>query len=68
MEKKLTAFTIVYFLTGLVFAIAFALFYHWPWLSFFSPRFFSVVLTWPFQFLGFFYDFQYYGLQGKVLY
>jgi hypothetical protein len=65
MEKKITAIAIVYFCIGLVFAIAFAIFYHWPTLSYFSPNFYSVVLTWPFQIPGFLSDFQYYGFAGK---
>lgn len=67
MEKRIAAIAIIYFLIGLVFAILYALFYHWPPLSFFSPGFYAVILTWPFQTFGFFTDFQYYGLAGKTL-
>lgn len=67
MEKKVTTFAIIYFITGLVFAFTYALFYHWPGLSFFSPGFYAVVLTWPGQIPGFIVDFQYYGWTGKVL-
>ncbi|MDO8498467.1 MAG: hypothetical protein Q7S44_01655 [bacterium] len=67
MEKKLTTFAIIYFIIGLVFAISFALFYHWPGRSFFSPGFYVVVLTWPIQIPGYLSDFQIYGLAGKTL-
>lgn len=67
MSKKLSTFAIIYFVTGLIFAIIYALFYHWPGLSFFSPGFYAVVLTWPIQLPGFVLDLQYYGLAGKVL-
>ncbi|MDD2823328.1 MAG: hypothetical protein PHQ59_04600 [Candidatus Daviesbacteria bacterium] len=65
MEKKITAIAIVYFVIGLIVAITFATFYHWPPLSYFSPNFYSVVLTWPFQLSGLISDFQYYGFAGK---
>ena len=65
MEKKLATFAVVYFVVGLVVAILFALFYHWPALSYFSPGFYVVVLTWPIQVFGFVSDFQYYGFAGK---
>jgi hypothetical protein len=67
MEKKIAAFAVIYFLIGLVFAIIFALFYHWPALSYFSPGFYVVVLTWPVQIPGFVSDFQYYGFNGKFV-
>lgn len=67
MEKKVTIFAIVYFIIGLLFATGFAFFYHWPALSFFSPGYYAVVLTWPVQIPGFISDFQYYGWAGKVL-
>jgi len=67
LEKAATTIAILYFVVGIIFAISYALFYHWPALSFFSPGFYAVVLTWPFQLPGFFFDFQYYGLAGKVI-
>ena len=67
MERKITTFAIVYFILGLLFAIGFAFFYHWPTLSFFSPGFYAVVLTWPAQVPGFVVDYQYYGWAGKIL-
>lgn len=67
MEKKLATFAIIYFILGLIFASIYAIFYHWPPLSFFSPGFFAVVFTWPVQLPGLFYDFQIYGLAGKTL-
>jgi hypothetical protein len=66
-EKKLSTVGIVYFIIGIVFAIAYALFYHWEFFSFFSPGFYAVVLTWPFQIPGFFIDFQTFGFAGKTL-
>lgn len=67
MEKKLTTAFVVYITIGMLFAIIYALFYHWPSLSFFSPGFYVVILTWPFQLPGLIIDFQYYGFSGKVL-
>jgi hypothetical protein len=65
MEKKIGTFAVIYFIIGLAFAITFAWFYHWPALSYFSPGFYVVVLTWPIQIPGFIYDFQYFGFAGK---
>lgn len=67
MEKKITTIAVLYFVIGIIFAIIFALFYHWPTLSFFSPNFYLVVFTWPFQIFGLISDFQYYGFAGKIL-
>lgn len=67
MGKKISTFVIIYVLIGLVFATGFALFYHWPTLSFFSPGFYAVVATWPIQIPGLLRDFNYYGWAGKVL-
>ena len=67
MEKKIAPFAIIYFVIGLVFAVIFAIFYHWPPLSLFSPGFYVVALSWPIQLPGFIWDFQYYGLAGKTL-
>jgi hypothetical protein len=67
MEKRIATFGVAYFIIGIVFAIGFAMFYHWPPLSYFSPNFYSVVLTWPFQLPGLIWDFQSYGWAGKTL-
>lgn len=56
-----------YFMIGFVIAILFALYYRWPPLSFLSPGFYSVILTWPYQLIGFFSDFLNYGLAGKPI-
>lgn len=58
---------IIYFMAGFVFAIAFAIYYRWPILSFLSPGFYSVILTWPFQAMGFARDLLTYGLAGKPI-
>jgi len=64
-EKTLTNFVIGYFIVGLVFAILFAIYYKWEWFGYFSPGFFMVLITWPFQAWGFINDLLYYGLAGK---
>ena len=66
-EKKLSSVGIVYFMIGILFALIYSLFYHWEFLSFFSPGFYAVVLTWPIQIPGFLLDLQTYGLTGKTL-
>lgn len=65
LEKLISKIAIFYFLFGIVFAICFALFYHWDYFGFFSPGFWSVVLFWPFQVPGFTQDLMRYGLAGK---
>lgn len=67
MEKRLATFAIIYFIIGLLFAIIYALFYHWTTLAFFSPGFYVVILSWPLQIPGFLADFQTFGLSGKTL-
>lgn len=67
MEKKIGALIVAYFVIGLIFAVVYALFYHWPPLSFFSPGFYVVLLSWPIQLPGFLSDFQFYGIAGKTL-
>lgn len=69
MKKStiLSNFAILYFTIGLVVAIFFALYYRWPLLSYLSPGFYSVILTWPFQLIGFIQDLLIYGLAGKEL-
>lgn len=56
-----------YFIFGLIFAFAFALFYRWEPLGYFSPGFYAVILTWPLQITGFIQDFLIYGLAGKSI-
>lgn len=66
-ERILSTIAIIYFMIGFVFAIGFAIYYRWPFLSFLSPGFYSVILTWPFQAIGFINDLLYYGLSGKPI-
>lgn len=63
----LSTLGIIYFIAGFVFAVAFAIYYRWPILSFLSPGFYSVILTWPFQAIGFARDLMIYGLAGKPI-
>ncbi|MBI4036308.1 hypothetical protein HY386_00320 [Candidatus Daviesbacteria bacterium] len=67
IETWLSRIAILYFMIGFVFAIAFAVYYHWPALSFLSPGFYSVILTWPYQAIGFTTDLLTYGLAGKPI-
>lgn len=64
-EKILSSIAVGYFMAGFVFAIIFAIYYRWPTLSFLSPGFYSVIITWPFQAIGFINDLLIYGLAGK---
>lgn len=66
VEKAVSTIAVSYFMIGLLFAITFAIYYKWPALSFLSPPFFHVILTWPFQVSGFVSDLLYYGLAGKT--
>lgn len=66
-ERWIANIAIAYFIFGVVFAICFALYYKWGALSFFSPNFFSVVFTWPYQAIGFTGDLYTYGLAGKPI-
>jgi len=63
----LSSIAIAYFIIGFVIAILFALYYHWPFISFLSPGFYSVILTWPYQAIGFAGDFWTYGFAGKPI-
>ncbi len=65
--KILSAIAITYFILGFVIAILFALYYHWSPLSFLSPGFYSVILTWPYQIIGLLRDLTTYGLAGKPI-
>lgn len=66
-EKIVTNVAVIYFVVGVIFAIAFAIYYKWPPLSFLSPGFFAVVFTWPLQAIGFVRDLLTYGLSGKPI-
>ena len=66
-EKILSSIAVGYFMVGFVFAIIFALYYRWPTLSFLSPGFYSVIVTWPFQAIGFINDLFIYGFAGKAV-
>lgn len=66
-ERLISTIAIVYIMIGFVVAIAFAIYYHWPFLSFLSPGFYSVIFTWPFQAIGFTKDLMIYGLAGKPI-
>lgn len=66
-SKLISNIAIGYVMLGFIFAILFAIYYHWSPLSFLSPNFYSVVLTWPFQGVGFINDLLNYGLAGKPI-
>ncbi|MEK7617160.1 MAG: hypothetical protein AAB414_03830 [Patescibacteria group bacterium] len=66
-EKLISTIAIFYFITGFIIAILFALYYRWSYLSFLSPGFYSVILSWPFQLIGFVRDFLTYGFAGKPI-
>lgn len=67
MEKKLSIIAIVYFVIGLLFAVYYAIYYHWSALGYLSPGFYMVVFTWPYQAIGFVKDILYYGPLGKPI-
>ncbi len=66
-SRIISNIAIGYFMIGFSVAIAFALYYKWPYLSFLSPGFYSVILTWPYQLIGFIGDLLNYGLAGKPI-
>ncbi len=66
-EKLISLIAALYFVIGLIFAVCFALFYHWPALGFLSPGFYMVILTWPIQAIGFISDFLRFGFSGKPI-
>lgn len=66
-EKIVSTLAVIYFMVGFVIAILFALYYKWSYLSFLSPGFYSVILSWPYQLIGFVRDFWNYGLAGKPI-
>ena len=67
IEARLSTLGILYFVIGLIFAFAFAFYYRWPAVGYFSPGFYMVIFTWPFQVVGFVKDLLYYGLAGKPI-
>lgn len=67
MDKKISLIAGIYFIIGLLFAIFFALYYRWEAVGFFSPGFYIVLITWPYQVIGFIKDFIIYGLAGKPI-
>ena len=66
-EKLISTAAVIYFMIGFTVAIAFAVYYRWPALSFLSPGFYSVILTWPLQSIGFARDLLTFGLAGKPI-
>lgn len=66
-EHILSTIAAIYFTLGFIFAITFAAYYRWSPLSFLSPGFYSVILTWPYQAIGFTKDLLTYGLAGKPI-
>lgn len=66
-EAIISSIAIGYFMIGLIFALFFAYYYHWPALGYFSPGFYSVIVSWPYQALGLVTDILRYGLAGKPL-
>lgn len=66
-EKIVSALAVIYFMVGFAVAIVFVLYYRWSYLSFLSPGFYSVILSWPYQLIGFVRDFWTYGLAGKPI-
>jgi hypothetical protein len=67
IEKSLSTLGIIYFIIGLVFAFCFAIYYKWETVGYFSPGFYMVIFTWPYQAIGFIKDLLYYGLAGKPI-
>lgn len=65
LNKLISNIAIGYFMAGFIFAILFAIYYRWPPFSFLSRGFYSVILTWPYQAIGFINDLLNYGLAGK---
>lgn len=67
MGKKLSLVFTLYFLFGIIFAFAFALYYRWPILGYLSPGFYMVTFSWPYQAIGFILDLFNFGLAGKPI-
>lgn len=66
-EKFITNTAIFYFIFGLIFTTFFAIYYKWPYLSFLSPGFMMVLISWPIQLPGFIIDLLTFGLAGKPI-
>lgn len=67
-EKIISFLASFYVIFGLIFALYYAVYYHWSMpFSLFSPPFFSVLITWPFQIPGFLNDILLYGPGGKLI-
>ena len=66
--SSLVPLGILYIIIGLLFAIIYAIFYHWSAFTLFSPGFYIVAFSWPIQLPGFILDFQLYGVAGKQLF
>jgi hypothetical protein len=66
-EKRMATYATLYFMFGLVFAFFFAFYYRWPAVGYFSPGFYMVIFSWPYQAIGFIKDLLYYGLAGKPI-
>jgi len=64
-QPLISKLAIAYFMIGFFFALSFALYYRWPPLSFLSPGYYMVIISWPFQAPGFVQDLFNYGLSGK---
>lgn len=67
LEDKVSLFFTLYFMFGLLFGLMFAYYYRWEFYGYFSPNFFAVVFTWPYQAIGFLRDVFYYGTLTKPI-
>lgn len=66
-EDRISVLFTLYFMFGIIFASSFAYYYRWEFYGYFSPNFFVVVFSWPYQAIGFVKDLLYYGLAGKPI-
>jgi hypothetical protein len=64
-EKIISNLAIFYIIFGFIFALIYAVNYHWSFFTFMSPAFLNVMLLWPFQTPGFINDVLFYGFGGK---
>jgi hypothetical protein len=67
LESRLSLIAIVYFMAGVIFAGFFAWYYHWPFVGYFSPGFYMVIFSWPYQAIGLIKDISFYGVTYPVL-
>ncbi len=67
VEKIVSNIGVCYFVFGLVFAVYFAYYYHWEAFGYFSPNFFLVAFSWPYQAIGFIRDILQFGFGGKPI-